>query len=130
MKLIQNNKNYWEFIRNLRNDLNNLNGFVNKNYISLENQIIYMTKYNDSYYICLDENDLPVGFIGEIENDIRICVEHSFKNKGIGKFMLNEFLKIKNNRNMAAKIKIDNIISQRLFQGLGFKAKYIIYEQE
>ena len=68
MKLIQCNPSYWEFVRNLRNDPNNLHGFINNKYITTEDQITYMTKYNDNYYICLDNNNLPLGFIGNIKN--------------------------------------------------------------
>jgi RimJ/RimL family protein N-acetyltransferase len=130
MKLIQCNSSYWEFIRNLRNDKHNIEGFINKTYITEQDQINYMKKYNDYYYVCIDEDNTPLGFIGEIDNDIRICVDHLLKNKGVGKFMLREFLNIKNNKQIFAKIKINNTASHQLFISMGFKPKYIIYEQE
>lgn len=131
MKLIQCNPSYWEFIRNLRNDPNNLHGFVNNKYITSEDQISYMTKYNNSYYICLDDENIPAGFIGDIDNDIRICVKNDRQNQGIGTFMIKEFLKIQEkNTSLIAKIKIKNIASQKLFEKVGFKPKFIIYTKE
>ena len=109
MKLVQCNSSFWEFVRNLRNDPNNLHGFVNNKYITIEDQITYMTKYNYNYYICLDDHDVPLGFIGSIDDDIRICVENNKKNQGIGTFMLKEFLMIQQkNTSLIAKVKIKN----------------------
>lgn len=131
MKLIPCNQKYWEFVRQLRNDPENLAGFINTKYITEEDQRLYMSKYNDFYYICINDNDLPVGFIGSIDDDIRICVKNDHKNQGIGTFMLNEFLKIKNQHKLLiAKIKYNNIISQKLFRKIGFKPTYVIYTKE
>jgi ribosomal protein S18 acetylase RimI-like enzyme len=131
MKLIQCNPSYWEFVRNLRNDPNNLHGFINNKYITTEDQITYMTKYNDNYYICLDNNNLPLGFIGNIDGDMRICVKNDRQNQGIGTFMTKEFLMIQQkNTSLIAKVKITNIASQKLFKKVGFKPAFIIYTKE
>lgn len=131
MKLIQCNPSYWEFVRNLRNDPNNLHGFINNKYITTEDQITYMTKYNDNYYICLDNNNLPLGFIGNIDGDMRICVKNDSQNQGIGTFMTKEFLMIQQkNTSLIAKVKITNIASQKLFKKVGFKPAFIIYTKE
>lgn len=125
LKLVKCRKKYWEFIRILRTDPNNLNGFIKTSSISTEEQVKYMKKHQKYYYVCL-LNENPVGFIGEINGDIRVCTDHKFKNKGIAKFMVKELLKI--NSNVFAKIKISNDVSLNLFKSCGFKIKYLILE--
>lgn len=125
LKLVKCEPMYWEFVRKLRNDSNNLEGFVKTNFITEQDQIKYMSEYQKYYYICLSDN-IPVGFIGEINGDIRICTDHNFKNNGIGKFMVNELLKL--NSNVFAKIKVTNDISLKLFKSCGFELKYLILE--
>jgi RimJ/RimL family protein N-acetyltransferase len=128
LTLVPCNERYWEFVRQLRTDKRNLDGFVNTNPISADQQKEYMSKYNNCYYICLLDNEYPVGFIGEINGDIRVCTDHGWKGMEIGKFMVQELIKI--NKNVFAKVKINNYNSQKLFESCGFKKKYIIYEPE
>lgn len=125
LKLVDCTKEYWQFVRLLRIDPRNLSGFVKTTDISEQQQIEYMKKYSDKYKICLMGN-IPVGFIGEIDGDIRICTDHEYKNKGIAKFMVCEFLKT--NSNVFAKIKYDNLPSLKLFESCGFKIKYFVLE--
>ena len=101
----------------LRNSKTAINGFINQDSITPEEQIKYMKVHNDSYYICIEDN-IPVGFIGSIDNDIRIAVIEQYRKKGIGKFMLNEFMNF--NPDGIAKVKIDNIASINLFKSCGF----------
>lgn len=123
MKLVNCDKKYWEFVRQLRTDIKNTDGFIQQVNITEEEQIKYMEKYHSNYFICLLD-DIPVGFIGEIDGDIRVCTDHNYKNKGIGKFMVIELLKLK--KNIFAKIKINNDASKKLFESCGFSTKYII----
>lgn len=125
LKLVECEEKYWEFVRILRIDPKNLHGFINQSYITEDNQKNYMTKYSKNYKICL-MNDIPVGFIGEIEGDIRVCTDDNFKNKGIAKFMVREF--VKQYPNVFAKIKVDNESSLKLFESCGFKIKYYLLE--
>jgi len=125
LKLVDCTSEYWQFVRILRIDPRNLSGFVKTTDISEHQQIEYMKKYNDKYKICLMGN-VPTGFIGEIDGDIRICTDHVYKNKGIAKFMVSEFLKT--NPNVFAKIKCDNLASLKLFESCGFKIKYFVLE--
>lgn len=125
LKLIECEEKYWEFVRLLRTDPQNLSGFVQSSNITQKQQKEYMSKYNKNYMICL-WNDIPVGFIGEINGDIRVCTDNSYKQKGIGKFMVLEF--VKKHPDVFAKIKIDNISSLKLFESCGFKKKYYILE--
>lgn len=118
MKLLINSQNYWEFIRELRFHPENIRGFVTSEKVSSEDQIKYMQKYNDNYYICVDENENPLGFIGEVDNDIRLAVDPDHKNKGVGKFMLDEFMKT--HPFATAKVMHDNIASLKTFYSCGF----------
>lgn len=127
LSLIECSKEYWEFIRHLRNDPQNLSGFITKKKITKKDQEKYMKKYANAYRICLLNNKIPVGFVGSIDGDIRVCTDDKYKNQGIGKFMIKSF--IKNKDNLFAKIKINNSSSIKLFESCGFKRKYFIYEK-
>jgi len=122
-KLVKNESKYWEFIRELRLDSNNINGFLEKIDISKDDQIKYMNKYNDCYYVCLYESN-PIGYIGVIDKDIRICTSSNYKQKGVGTFMLSELIKIK--PEATAKILKDNIASLNLFK----KCKFSIVSED
>jgi len=117
-KLVSNNVDYWEFVRKLRNDPEIQRGFVEQVYITEQQQRKYMEKYNDNYYICLVDG-LPVGYVGEIDNDIRIAVRRDYQRLGIGERMIREFMVLK--PNSRPKILKDNTVSQRLFERCGFK---------
>lgn len=118
MILVKNKKKYWDFIRELRNDNEIQSGFVEQVNITKAEQIKYMKKWGNHYYICLGENNCPVGYIGEIDRDIRLAVLKEYQKKGIGKFMLNKFMDI--NPYCSAKIKHGNISSIHLFESCGF----------
>ncbi len=120
MELVFCDIKYWEFVRTLRNDDNNLSGFIIKNHISKEDQIIYMNNNSKYFKICIIDNE-PVGYIGLIgdkKNEITFCVSHNHKGRGIGTFMVSEFSK---NLSCWAKVKIDNSHSSKIFEKLGFK---------
>lgn len=124
LKLVTNNPKYYEFIRELRNHTDNISGFIIQTTITKEDQIKYMEKYGEFYYIAINESGIPVGFIGVVDNDIRVAVHPDFKNQGVGKFMVNEI--IDNYPNSIAKIKINNTSSIKLFESCGFKTKFLI----
>ena len=120
MELVDCDKKYWEFVRSLRNDSNNLLGFIETKYISFDDQLNYM-KLNSSFFkICL-LNDEPVGYIGligEKKDEITFCVAHSKKGNGIGSFMVEDFTK---NKSCWAKVKVENKNSSYIFEKLRFK---------
>jgi len=117
LKLVENNKDYYEVIRLLRTDPNNTSGFLEQVEITPEQQLKYMEKYEKNYWICL-MNNLPVGFIGVIDTDIRFAVNHNYKNMGIGSFMINE---IKNKGiEVTSKVLLNNLPSQKVFEKCGF----------
>lgn len=126
LKLVNNESKYWEFIRLLRSDNRVQSGFVNfVSTISINEQETYMSKYNDNYYICL-YNDIPCGFIGEIEGDVRVCTHPDYQGKGIGTFMIKELTNVR--PQVYAKIKMDNISSIKAFEKAGYTKKYFILE--
>lgn len=124
MELVNCIKEYWEFVRILRNDKRVLDGFINSTHITKEMQENYMQDYSQFYRIALWK-DQPCGYVGVIEDDIRICTHPNFQGHGIGKFMLKEIIKIY--PSAYGKVKIDNTASLNLFSSVGFKEKFIIF---
>lgn len=127
MKLVECTEDYWEFVRVLRLDERVIDGFIKTDTITTEMQKEYMKKYSKDYRIALFE-DKPAGFIGVIDNDIRICTHPNFQRKGVGKFMVQNCMEIW--PEAFAKIKLNNIASIKFFESCGFKKKYYILEKE
>jgi len=126
-KLVQNDKKYWEFIRNLRNNKLTKNGFIQQDNIELETHIEFMKKQADNYYVCLlDDN--PVGYVRSIDGDISVATLPEFQRMGIGKFMINEIIKLF--PKSYAKIKIENEASLKLFESCGFEKRYYLLERK
>jgi ribosomal protein S18 acetylase RimI-like enzyme len=127
MELVNCTEKYWEFVRILRNDDRVVDGFLSSKIITQPMQEEYMKKYSKYYRIALIDNH-PCGYVGVIDDDIRICTHPDYQGKGVGKFMLNEIIKIY--PTAYGKVKIENKASQNLFLSLGFKKKFIIFEYE
>lgn len=125
-KLIPISEKYFDFVRELRTCDENINGFIEQVQITSEQQNDYMLKHGHNYYICLYNNE-PVGFVGVIDNDIRVATEPKFKKLGVGKFMINEIIKIY--PNAKAKIKVDNLASLNLFKTCGFQIEFLILKK-
>ena len=127
LKFVKNKKKYWDFIRDLRNDPEVKKGFIQQEEIPLENHKKFMAKYGDLFYLCLCD-DVPAGYVGVINKDIRVATHPDFQGKGVGKFMINQvMLKFPE---AYAKVKIQNEASLNLFKACGFKEKYFILEKE
>jgi len=127
MILVKNKKEHWEFIRNLRNHPDVKTGFVFQDYISEEQQKAYMSKYGDCFYICLVD-EKPAGYVGVIEDDIRVATHPDFQGMGVGKYMINQLMSL--HPNAFAKVKIDNNASVKLFEKCGFKKSFYILEKK
>lgn len=123
LKLVPCSQDYWEFVRSLRNDTRVQNGFIHSINITKGMQHEYMSKYSKCYRICLF-NGNPCGYVGVINDDIRICTHPDFQGKGIGKFMINEIM-IEEPK-AYAKVKTDNYASLKLFESCGFTKKFFI----
>ncbi len=126
IKLVDCSQEYWEFVRLLRMDDRVIEGFIKSEAITPNDQIKYMEKYSDNYRVVIF-NDKPAGYVGVIDNDIRICTHPDFQRKNLGRFMINEALKIW--PNAFAKIKLNNQVSIDFFESCGFKKKYYILEK-
>ena len=126
MQFVKNERKYWEFIRQLRNDERVKEGFIRQEEISKDSHEAYMSENEDKFYLCLIENK-PAGYVGIIEDDIRIATHPDYQKRGVGLFMINEGMK--KHPNAVAKIKLDNEGSVRLFEKAGFKKKYYLLEK-
>ena len=124
-KIVHNHEKYHEFMRLLRNDSRVKKGFIEQKKVTKDQQKKYMKKFGKNYFICLI-NEKPAGYIGVIENDIRVATHPDFQGKGVALFMA-KFIK-KKFKNAQAKIKVENTASLKLFKKAGFKLKYYLYE--
>jgi len=118
MILVPCTQEYWEFVRLLRLDPRVADGFIETRNIDAEDQIRYMQVHQHDYRIALIDGG-PVGYVGVVNDDIRICTHPSAQGKGVGKFMLTEIKKIW--PNAQAKIKHTNSASKQLFASAGFE---------
>tara|TARA_R110002020_G_scaffold366278_1_gene578364 strand:- start:3833 stop:4267 length:435 start_codon:yes stop_codon:yes gene_type:complete len=121
MELVKCSRDHWDSILKIRND--NRAGFGNTEIIDQDTHYAFLTKYSNSYYVCVEGSEV-LGFIGHLEDDIRVATNKKFQNKGLGKFMVKEFMKL--HPNCFAKIKTGNIHSLKLFTSCGFEKKYDI----
>lgn len=126
-RLINNNPSYWEFIRELRIMKGVREGFISQEHITSVEQATYMLKHNSDYWICLD-NETPAGYVGVIDDDIRVATHPDYQGKGVATFMINEIMKLI--PTAIARVKLDNEASIRLFERCGFKKRYYILERQ
>jgi len=126
LRLVDCHYKYWDFVLSLRNKLKQ--GFIDQKDIQAENHHHFMVKNAASYKVCLTDIDAPVGFVGQVDGDIRVATCNSMQGKGVAKFMITEFIKDKN-VTYQAKVKKENEASLALFRSCGFEEKYIILEK-
>ena len=127
MKLVQNKKEYWDFIRDLRNHEDVKVGFIQQQHIGEVSHQSHMSLFGDCYYVCLI-NNVPAGYVGVIDKDIRVATHPNYQGKGVGKFMISELMK--KYPDAFAKVKVENTASIKLFEACGFKKKYYILERD
>jgi len=126
LTLVRNERKYWEFIRNLRNDPRSLTGFIQQGYIEPDQHITFMMTHGEKFHLCLMDDE-PVGFVRIMGDDIGVATHPDFQRRGIGKFMVNEIMKI--HPDAVAKIKLDNEASIRLFESCGFIKRYYLLDK-
>lgn len=128
MELVECSEKYWEFVRKLRMDERVIDGFIETIPITKSQQRKYMIKNSQFYRIALI-NGNPAGYVGVIDDDIRVCTHPDYQGLGVGKFMINECIRIW--PTSKAKIKIGNVSSEKLFLSCGFvpvaRDEYFIY---
>ena len=124
IELCECSSEYWEFVRLLRTHPLNQGWFLTQPTITPEQQIEFMEKHSHKYKICI-LNNTPVGYIGLInQNEITYCAHPDYQGKGIGTFMISEFIKL--HQTLTAFVLPQNIASQKVFEKLNFK-KQIYY---
>lgn len=127
MELVECSPQYWEFVRVLRNDERVLDGFIKSVHITEEMQQSYMSNHSQFYRIALVDGK-PAGYVGVIDDDIRVCTHPDFQGKGVGKFMINKCMEIW--PTAFAKVKLDNEASMKLFEACGFTKKFYILTKD
>ena len=125
LQLVPCSERYWEFIRLLRMNRDVEGGFIERADISVEDKISCMNKYAEDYRVCFDDIT-PCGYIGVVENDLRICVTPDYWGIGVGSFMLNQTKELWPNPQV--RIKVSNVASINLFRKNGYTEKYVITE--
>ena len=118
MELVKCTIEYWEFVRLLRTDERVVDGFVENVQITQHQQQSYMEKYSDCYRIALFNGE-PAGCVGVVDDDIRVWTHPNFQGNGLGKFMIDECMKIW--PTSYAKVKLGNVASDKLFLSVGFE---------
>lgn len=118
MVIVDCTREYWEFVRQLRMDERVIDGFLETTPITAEQQVEYMLENAQNYRIALVDGN-PAGYVGVINDDIRVCVHPDFQGLGVGKFMITECMKIW--PNAYAKVKLGNTASDNLFLSCGFE---------
>tara|TARA_R110002020_G_C16151585_1_gene762721 strand:- start:632 stop:1018 length:387 start_codon:yes stop_codon:yes gene_type:complete len=126
LEFVKNEPKYWEFIRGLRNDERVKHGFIQQEEIEAEQHINYMMAYGQCFHLCLVD-DKPAGFVRVLADDIGVCTHPNFQKRGVGKFMVNEIMRLY--PNAVAKIKLENEASVKLFESCGFVKKYYLLEK-
>ena len=128
--MVKNKPEYWEFIRQLRNDDIMRANSLNSHIIEPEEHHAYMSLHNDKYYICLDE-DVPVGYVARNAQDyISVAVISQARGKGIGKYMLQYFGDLMRTQKLRAVVSLTNPASLKLFESCGFVKKYYVFERD
>jgi hypothetical protein len=118
MVIVDCTKEYWEFVRQLRMDERVIDGFLQTTPITKEQQERYMVD-NSKYYRIALVNRKPAGYVGVLDDDIRVCTHPDFQGLGVAKFMINECIKIW--PTAYAKVKLGNTASDKLFLSCGFE---------
>lgn len=118
MRLVAYEPTYLMTVYNIRTDPANADGFFDKRPIDLHTHMSFMATHGKDYRICLYD-DTPVGFIGCVNDDIRIGVDPACKNLGVGTFMLTSTRILW--PTAKAKILRHNYPSLMLFQKCGWK---------
>tara|TARA_R110000824_G_scaffold359891_1_gene547522 strand:+ start:898 stop:1287 length:390 start_codon:yes stop_codon:yes gene_type:complete len=127
MQFVRNEKKYWEFIRLLRNDKRVKAGFIQQEIVERGQHKEYMSKNGDKFYLCLVEGQ-PAGYVGVIENDIRVATHPNYQKMGVGLFMIKQITKA--SPRAIAKVKLENEASVKLFEKAGFKKRYYLMEKD
>jgi RimJ/RimL family protein N-acetyltransferase len=111
----------WEFIRKVRNA--GKEGFFVSEDVSIDEHEKFMAMHGRDYYIGVEEGE-DVGFIGVVNDDIRVGVCKKRRGRGLGSKLIkkytDEFLQSGRQHYVEAVIKKDNIASITAFEHAGW----------
>ncbi len=118
-EFVKNEEKYYEFIRLSRIDGRIQPFLASRVFITKEQQIQYMQKHKDNYYICLCDGE-PAGFIGNFNREISPLIVHpEYQKKKVGEFLVAELLKIESQ--LFALVRCDNDAVMKLVRKMKFK---------
>lgn len=123
VEVVSNSPEYYEFIRNLRNDPRVKDGFIQPAHITPEQQEAYMSEHADEYVVGVVDGE-AAGFAGSVDGDIRVCTHPDYQGMGVARAMIEEVLK--RFPDSDAKVKVENTASLRLFESCGFVPQFVI----
>ena len=124
MEIVECEVCHWDDVLEIRNE--NREGFGNSDVIPPEDHFEYMTRHSKNYLICTHLRKV-IGFIGRVENDIRLSTRKEYQRRGVAKLMVESFME--KHPAAFAKVRLDNEASLKLFEKCGFKKKYFILEK-
>lgn len=119
--MVECHQEYWPFVLETRNKLREY--FLNPSIITDEDHKKFMEKNHQDYFICLSKEGVPLGWVGVVDNDVRIAVDPSSQKNGVGKFML-QLIK-KKYPYATAQILKTNTASLNLFNSAGINFSVI-----
>ena len=125
----------WEFIREVRNASSEC--FFSEAHIYPDEHEDFMKKHGSNYFVTKNENH-KIGFIGEVDGDIRLAVATRFRGKRLATTMLIFFQENLAFKTLTAKVKANNYASIKTFERAGWvkiatksigNEKYVIFEK-
>ena len=119
MEIVKCETWHWDDVLEIRNE--NREGFGNSDIIPPEDHFKYMTQHFKNYLICMHLRKV-IGFIGHVENDIRLGTRKEHQRRGVAKLMVESFMK--KYPEALAKVKLDNEASLKLFEKYMGKLRY------
>tara|TARA_Y100001958_G_scaffold159984_1_gene164886 strand:+ start:5068 stop:6060 length:993 start_codon:yes stop_codon:yes gene_type:complete len=111
-----------------RNDITVRKSSFNKSIINWDDHLIWFNKKinspNSKNYLARDNQNIPIGQIRLDLNEkfwlINFSIDKSFRGLGYGKKIIFIMLKLNRNKKFLAKVKSENIASQKVFKNLHF----------
>ena len=125
----------WEFISEVRNASSEC--FFSEGYIYPDEHEDFMKKHGINYFVGRNQND-KIGFIGEVDGDIRLAIAPRFRGKRLATAMLIFFQENLALKTLKAKVKANNYASIKTFERAGWvkiatksigNEKYVIFEK-
>lgn len=115
MILEQLKPEWYEFIRNLRNE--EKQAFLQQTEIDETTHLKFMDRHKDNFFVATVDGK-PAGYVGVVDDDIRLAVSSEFRRKGIGIFLLKEIIKKYPEARARVKVKNEPIFKLCLKCGL------------